>query len=111
MAQLWDRRCSICSTSNYKTILFAYITNLLISSTDLNSLADNANMELCKIATYLVANKLSLNTEKTVYMFFCHPNLNLKIGDQKISEVKFLGVTIDNQLNFKTHFQKCHQKS
>jgi hypothetical protein len=39
--------------------------------------------------------------------------LNLKIGAQEISEVdevKFLGVTIDNQLKFKTHFQHVTKK-
>jgi hypothetical protein len=99
----------IAKATNFKTVLFADDTNLLVSGTDLNSLTNKPNMELCKIANYLAASKLSLNTGKTVYMVFCPSKkaeksrvikLNLKIGAQEISEVdevKFLGVTIDNR--------------
>jgi hypothetical protein len=112
----------IAKATNFKTVLFADDTSLIVSGTDLNSVINKANLELCKIADYLAANKLSLNTGKTVYMVFCPSKkteksratkLNLKIGAQEISEVdevKFLGVTIDNQLKFKTHFQHVTKK-
>jgi hypothetical protein len=62
---------------------------------------------------WIKANKLTLNFDKTNFMKFCTTNkncVNLSIGciDKTVEEVKttkFLGLQIDNNLNWKTHIQ------
>ena len=41
-----------------------------MSHKDLKTLNDNANQELCKVANWLAANKLSLNVKKTHFVIF-----------------------------------------
>ena len=68
------------------------------------------NNELRLVQTWIHANKLSLNIEKTNYMIFSN-SLNalptpLKISDtnlQQVDSTKFLGLHIDNDLSWKTH--------
>ena len=71
------------------------------------------NAELAKVDTWFKCNKLSLNIKKTNYIVFTTAqsqinteNLTLKINNQVIERVrstKFLGVIIDDHLNFKCH--------
>ena len=51
-------------------LLFADDTNLFLSHKDLKTLNDTANQELCKVANWLAANKLSLNVKKTHFVIF-----------------------------------------
>ena len=59
---------------------------------------------------WFALNKLSLNVSKTNFMRFGnrHSNVEIKlsIGDMEIEEVlftKFLGILMDNKLNWKEH--------
>ena len=52
------------------SVLFAYDINIIGTNSDLKSLIDNVNIELEEIVTWLNANKLSVNVEKTHYMLF-----------------------------------------
>ena len=68
------------------------------------------NVELTKISTWLRVNKLSLNIKKIHYMVFTRKKfshqLDIRIDGHHIDEVhktKFLGVFIDNKLNWKDH--------
>ena len=91
-------------------ICFADDTNLFYSHKDPNLLADTMNNELELVQTWIHANKLSLNIEKTNYMIFSN-SLNvlptpLKLNNTKIQQVdntKFLGLHIDTDLSWKTH--------
>ena len=95
----------------FMPILFADDTNLFCTGKKLNILVDNINLELMKIYTWVRANKLSLNIEKTNYMLFtpkCFPRTmeHIVIDGHKIEEVsqtKFLGVILDNKLNWAAH--------
>ena len=68
-------------------------------------------LDLAIITEWLKANKLSLNIKKTHYMCFSaknkvKPDISLKIDGEIIAEVtssKFLGVIIDDKLNWKDH--------
>ena len=85
-------------------------TNLLISDKDIKKLCDNANRELCKVANWLAANKLSLNVKKTHFVIFRAKDKkltiiltthNYKTGNQNIEQVNstnFLGLNIDQDL-------------
>ena len=78
---------------------------------DLEALETNINQELAKISKWLKTNKLSLNVKKTHYMVFSTRRvgrfrLQLMIDGENIDEVektKFLGIIIDNKLNWKNH--------
>lgn len=86
-----------------------------------NELTGGINQELNRIQTWLSANKLSLNTNKTKYMIFHSvnypevnlPKLNLQIKGQPIEKVKnfdFLGLTISDTLRWQAHASKIANK-
>ena len=101
----------ICNVSKIlKFVLFADDTNILYSDANVNNLNNVVNSELDKLNTRFIINKLSLNVSKTNYILFgnrkVHSDLDIKIHNDKItrvSETKFLGVWIDEKLNWKKH--------
>jgi len=94
-------------------ILFADDTNIFYSHDQLDSLVHTLNQELPKVSTWFKCNKLSLNIEKTNFMHFKHTNAriidfpyNIIIDDIPLERkqcTKFLGVFIDDQLNWNHH--------
>ena len=93
-------------------ILFADDTTLLFTDEDLKNVVQNMNTTLDNIYRWLCVNKLSLNIEKTNYIIFHNAQRKLpfkpkvQIDDKEISMVqftKFLGVYIDNNMNWKKH--------
>ena len=99
-------------------ILFADDSNIILYNHCFEQAIKTANDTLSIINDYMAANKLTLNAKKTKAMLFCPRNkkalpLNLKIGDSQIEQVKelvFLGVKIDHNLTFKSHFEKVVTK-
>ena len=99
-------------------LLFADDSNAFVSGKNLDETIDTMNMELNKLVTWLNVNKLSLNIEKTHYMLFTNnKNLNtcktVKINNisiSKLSNIKFLGVILDDQLKWKTHISYIKSK-
>ena len=95
------------------TILFLDDTNIFDTNNDLKALINDVNSELHKIMNWLNASKLSLNIDKTHFILFKNKGSNLitnnckvYMNHQEISEVnstKFLGVVIDNQLDWKNN--------
>ena len=92
--------------------LFADDTNLFKNGNNLDVMVDSLNTELNEISIWLKVNKLSLNIKKTHYMVFTTKrkgvdSLNVTIDGHIIDKVihtKFLGVSIDEKLNWKkTH--------
>ena len=89
-------------------ILFADDTNLFCTGKNLSDIVKEINVELDKIYSWVKANKLSLNVDKTNFMLFTpkcsQRNMDdLLINGIRISEVsdtKFLGVIIDDKLNW-----------
>ena len=96
-------------------IMFADDTNLFYSNKNIATLFEFVNRELENINIWFQANKLSLNASKTKYVFFHKPRKKkdlpsnlpvLKINDTVIKReqsLKFLGVIIDENLNWKNH--------
>ena len=58
-------------------ILFADDTSVFLSVKDLSSLFVNMNLQLKKMETWMQANKLILNVEKTNFMIFGTRRFNL----------------------------------
>ena len=74
--------------------------------------------ELKKLDAWFKVNKLSLNVSKTNYMVFgktkgvsdnCHININ-DVELEQVSSTKFLGIYIDNKLNWHKHILHVENK-
>ncbi len=102
------------SLTHTHAILFADDTTIYTKSNNLKTLFDNVNSDLQNLYDWFNANKLSLNISKTHYMLFTNydipdltlQNFEIKIGSQPIERkkhVKFLGVQIDENLNWHEH--------
>ena len=92
-------------------ILFADDTSVIISNRNFIEFSTTVNLVLAHMTEWFSANKLVLNSGKTNIMKSVTNNLPycaLTIGhkDKYIEEavnLKFLGIRIDNHLNWKNH--------
>ena len=100
------------SIKHSKTRYFADDTCLLLTSNSLKQLKKHMNQDLKHLCKWLLANKISLNKEKTEAILFRHPNKNinydlkLKLDGKKLqltNFVKYLGVYLDSNLNWSKH--------
>ena len=89
----------------------------LYSKYNSSSFSNIINSDLANLNIWLAANKLILNVNKTKYMTFRNrrdpPQLQLKINNRSLQYTnthKFLGLYIDENLNFKTHINKISSK-
>ena len=103
-------------------ISFADDTNVFIVDNQLQTLYEKGNQELKNIDNWMIANKLSINTNKTNCILFQTPksqlikttnNLHLKLRNnivEKVSSTQFLGVIINENLSWKNHMEMIKQK-
>ena len=94
------------------SILFADDTSVFIEGHSYAEVIEILNNELLKVSDRLMANKLTINLEKSHYMIFHRSRLkdcdkkDVIIQDRIISHVtstKFLGVIIDDKLKWNLH--------
>ena len=95
------------------SILFADDTTLYKTHRNLVYLKWCLEDDLNTLSDWFAANKLTLNLDKTVCMLFQKNNMNdeivLKVNDMTIrnqTETKFLGMWLDQSLNWHSHIQK-----
>ena len=112
----------ICNVSDLMfAIMYADDTCFLMNGTDLHKLIKQLNVELDSLCTWFKSNKLSLNTQKTFYMIFHRARLksidgmnNDVIMDNnaliKVNSIKYLGVIVDNKLNWIDHITYVKNK-
>ena len=100
---------------NSTTSMYADDTSLCFRSKDLSRLNEVLNDDLLRLDSWLKGNKLSLNVTKIQSMLLCtkaknnmlkrsHQRLQVKIKETKlegVNKTKFLGVQIDNSLDWK----------
>ena len=119
------------ASSKFRAVLYADDSNMIstLCSFDVtltpkdfqkSKLSQNINHELSSISDWLSINKLSLNAKKTKYMLFHHrqkninrlvPTLTIDGHDiERVVEFNFLGLTIDQHLNWNPHIQKVSNK-
>ena len=100
------------SIKSCKVHHFADDTNLLHFSDSVKTLNKVINQDLKQLVHWLNANKIALNVSKTELVFFKPRkkqkdfDLNIKLAGKKLfqtSSVKYLGIKIDANLNWKDH--------
>ena len=99
--------------------LFADDANLFCQDKNFSNLQTNINIELGKVHTWLCINKLSLNIDKSNFVIFHAPqrktrsNIDLFINNKCLKQeycIKYLGILIDSNLNWKTHIDYIAKK-
>ena len=96
---------------------FADDTTLIASGPNLTTLTETTETELNKVLDWLLANKLIINLKKTHTMLFtnkrCDRNITISANNtllEQKEECKFLGVVVDDQLNWKAHIKHISNK-
>ena len=108
----------ICNVSDVvKCVSFADDANIFCSERNLTDLQLTLNRELGKLFVWFSVNKLSFNFSKTNYILFrnrsADTDLNICINTINVTRVqssKFLGIIIDENLNWKPHIQLFKSK-
>ena len=111
-------------------VMFADDTNIFVTGSNEKEVYFKANRLLKKLNLYMLSNQLHIDTEKCVYMHF-RPNFNnderkkcartriagsehqLFICNNKIkktNKARFLGIIIDENLNWDNHLEHLEQK-
>ena len=103
----------LCNCTNSLDLhLFADDSNLFFCHKSLVCLEKIINTELAHVETWLNTNKLSLNISKSNFVIFHPPQkkvndpMKLYVNDTLLEEknhVKYLGIMMDNNLNWKSH--------
>ena len=103
-----------------RLILFADDTNIFMHHKNLEKLVAILNKELDKVTNWFVSNRLSLNVKKTNFILFCSPQKIYKRNDvntilngnrvEQISHIQFLGIFIDEYLNWEEHIKQISAK-
>ena len=102
------------STKYGEFILFADDTNIFICAKSKSVAFEKANSVLHAVGNYMTTNKLHINISKSCYMYFSPKfkdcditqSYDLKIQNtslKQVTEIKFLGVIIDDKLSWKPH--------
>ncbi len=107
----------VCHVSEtLKPVLFADDTNLFCSGNDLQK-QTLVMTELNKLKSWFNINKLSLNLSNTKIMHFCNWKSNIQIkvllddvAIEKVNEIRFLGVTIDDKISWNSHIKNVQHK-
>lgn len=98
-------------SDKFNFVIYADDTTLLLKDKNLHSLHTNLISELNKVKLWIKFNKLSLNISKTKYMLFQNRSVKNSIPPvtlndtviEHVNYIKFLGITVDDNLNWKRH--------
>ena len=118
------------STNLGHFVMFADDTNIFVCGDNAKQVYENANTVLNKVNNYMISNLLHINLDKSVYMHF-RPSYNiterltcartrqygqenvLSIAEHKLKRVdtvRFLGILIDEKLNWEPHIEHLVSK-
>ena len=97
--------------------LFADDTSILLANKNLDVLEQAVNSELGKVSEWLLVNRLSLNVSKSNFLLISSHttdrNIKVNINSRELKQenyTKYLGVIIDNKLNWKLHIKQINFK-
>ena len=98
-------------------VIYADDTSIVFKANSLSMLEEIVNHDLRNISDYCSKNRLKLNPSKCSAMIFgkyCDVStLNFMLDNSRIEivdKVKYLGFTVDNQLNFNEHLLNLSKK-
>ena len=98
--------------TNLELILFADDSTAIASGPNLQETISNIDEQLINLHNWLRANRLSLNVSKSIFSLFTnHRNIetpHIRIGSSELSYsscTKYLGMQIDDKLNFSQHIK------
>ena len=96
-----------------KPYLYADDSALVCCDLDPNVISSKLQNDLNSLNSWFIANRLSVNCAKTKCTLFCsnrsrckHNDMNLSLNDvnlEQVTEIKYLGLTIDQHLWFERH--------
>ena len=97
-----------------KSIVYADDTTIIVTGRTVTEAMQRTNAILDRYYHYFTVNKLTLNESKTKYMIYCKKrksgrnvsNTNIVMNNvilDKVRSIKFLGVYINDQLNWNDH--------
>jgi hypothetical protein len=120
---------------NCKLVLYADDTNMFVIDISRDAAIKKANILLKRINEFTKSNMLHINIDKCCFMYFEPPKVSkartrgtcarsrtyqrksdcpkIDLDGKKLKEVlstKFLGVIIDNKLNWQAHVEALHKK-
>ena len=99
--------------------LFADDTCIFFSHKDLNVIESTLNNALGKISNWLIANKLSLNVDKSNLVIFSlnksphQHDIKIHINNELLEPkdyAKYLGLSIDSKLTWRNHIDNVNNK-
>ena len=99
------------TNDNSKSVLFVDDTSIIVTNPNPTNFENSVNKIFQHINEWFRTNLLSVSLDKTHYMQFVIKNsslidFNIMRGNKKIVNIcntKFLGLTLDNTLSWKTH--------
>ena len=94
--------------SNAEFVLFADDTNIFVKAKTKSLAYKQANEILKSISYYMLLNRLHINMSKCCYIEHIIKIKHTKIN--QVTETKFLGVTIDENLNWNAHINMLSKK-
>ena len=83
---------------------------------EIDEMCNKMNCDICTLLNYYDMSKLKVNVKKTKYMVIgsaIQTNIPIVMKDElldKVDEIKYLGIMIDNKLNFKSHLKYVEKK-
>ncbi len=103
-----------------RIVMYADDTAIVFTDSDPRSIQTALNQDLALVKNWLDENKLTLNAKKTKFMVFgtrrrlkkCR-NIRINLENEEIERVetfKYLGVWLDEVLNFNAHVEKLSKK-
>ena len=114
---------NICKSN--ELILFADDTNIFVKGKSKQEVYIEANMILKQLSIYTMLNKLHVNLVKSCFMYFTKTSRNDENDNEndnippimiwateikRVSEIKFLGVVIDEKLSWVAHVKSLTKK-
>ena len=107
------------ASSLLRFVLFADDTNIFLSGDDVKEINKTLSKQLDKLNSWFAVNKLSLNVSKTNYMIFGNKKIDrymnicvriYGLSIERVYNTKFVGVMIDDKLNWKEHITMIQSK-